>query len=420
MSLTPGRAAPLTLVLLSALSATLAAGSRCQAQSARQFAAARNWMVEADIATAGVKHPAVLAAMRTVPRHEFVPAELRPYAYRDITLPIGEKQTISSPYIVAWMTEQLDPQPTDRVLEIGTGSGYQAAVLSRLVKDVYTIEIQEPLAAHAKEVIESLSFKNVHFRSGDGFQGWPEAAPFDKIIVTCSPEKVPAPLAKQLREGGRMLIPVGERFQQDLCTLVKREGTLEVESREPTYFVPMTGSAESLRSVRPDGPLTPLANGDFEQLLEPDKPANWYYVRRATIERGGPTNESGHFITFESQAAEAQSHALQSFGVDGASVSELHIDVWVKADDVQGAGSPHDGGRLVISFFDEQRNWLGEQTVGWWRGSFHWRRQSGRALVPREAKIATLGLGLFDATGRLSCDDVKVRQGQLRTAAQAR
>ncbi len=237
-----------------------------------------------------------------MPRHEFVPAELRPYAYRDITLPIGEKQTISSPYIVAWMTEQLDPQPTDRVLEIGTGSGYQAAVLSRLVKDVYTIEIQEPLAKHSRQVIESLGYKNVHMRWATAFRAGPKPLRSTRSSSPARPKRCRRRLAEQLREGGRMLIPVGERYQQDLCMLVKRDGKLEVESREPTYFVPMTGSAESLRSVKPEGPLTPLANGDFEQLLEPDKPACWYYVRRATIEDGGPTNEQGHYISFESQA----------------------------------------------------------------------------------------------------------------------
>jgi len=407
---------PIVLVLV-----LLVLASNAAAQSARQFASERNWMVEAYIATAGVKHPAVLAAMRAVPRHEFVPEDLRPYAYRDVTLPIGEKQTITSPYIVAWMTEQLAPEPTDRVLEIGTGSGYQAAVLSQLVKDVYTIEIHKPLGKQAERVIKKLGYKNVHTRLGDGFLGWPEAAPFDKIIVTCSPEKVPTPLAEQLREGGRMLIPVGERFQQNLCTLIKRDGKLVVESREPTYFVPMTGSAEGLRTVEADGPLTPLVNGTFEEEVEPGKPAGWYYVRRATIEPGGPVDDQGHFLRFESTAVDARAHAMQSFGVDGREVSELLVDCWVKGDGLQAAtGGQRDGGRLAIAFFDENRNWIGEQTVAWWRGSFQWRRQSGRAEVPPQARVATLTIGLSGATGSLSCDEVSVRQGQPRAVARKR
>jgi protein-L-isoaspartate(D-aspartate) O-methyltransferase len=235
------RSAQLRIALcLAAITAQAAAAA---AQTEQQFAAQRTMMVETEVATAGVKNAAVLAAMRTVPRHEFVPADLREYAYFDMALPIGEHQTISPPFIVAWMTQQIDPQPSDRVLEVGTGSGYQAALLSPLVKEVYTIEIVEPLARKAAAVFKKLNYKNVESKIGDGFQGWPEHAPFDKILVTCSPEKIPSPLVEQLREGGRMLIPLGERYQQTLYTLRKVDGKLVTESREPTFFVPMTGKA---------------------------------------------------------------------------------------------------------------------------------------------------------------------------------
>ncbi len=157
-------------------------------------------------------------------RHEFIPRSQRDKAYFDMALPIGDAQTISSPFIVAWMTEAIDPQPTDKVLEIGTGSGYQAAVLSSLAAEVYSIEIVRPLGEKAAEVLEDLGYKNVHVRVGDGFQGWPEHAPFDKIIVTCSPESVPQPLIDQLREGGQMIIPVGQRYQQTLYLLTKQDG----------------------------------------------------------------------------------------------------------------------------------------------------------------------------------------------------
>ena len=157
----------------------------------------RNRMVDEEIVEAGVTNPRVIEAMREVPRHEFVPFAQRKYAYFDMALPIGHEQTISPPFVVAFMTEKLDPQPTDRVLEIGTGSGYQAAVLSRLVRDVYTIEIVEPLGRKAAKVFEKLKYKNVHAKIGDGFQGWRRYAPYDKIIVTCSPERVPVALAQQ-------------------------------------------------------------------------------------------------------------------------------------------------------------------------------------------------------------------------------
>ncbi|MCB1125532.1 MAG: protein-L-isoaspartate(D-aspartate) O-methyltransferase [Verrucomicrobiae bacterium] len=185
----------------------------------------------------------VLAAMQHVPRHEFVPEAQRHLAYEDHPLPIGEGQTISQPYIVALMTERLEPRPEDRVLEIGTGSGYQAAVLARLVRDVYTLEIVESLGLRAREDLVRLGFTNVHVRIADGYQGWPEQAPFDAIIVTCSPDHVPAPLTAQLKEGGRMIIPVG-RGVQELILLEKQGAKLVRRSVLPVRFVPMTGEAE--------------------------------------------------------------------------------------------------------------------------------------------------------------------------------
>lgn len=186
----------------------------------------------------------VLAVMGKVPRHEFVPERLRSEAYDDGPLPIGHGQTISQPFVVAFMTEKLEPQPTDKILEIGTGSGYQAAVLAELVQEVYTIEIVAPLAERAAADLKRLSYTNVHVRAGDGYQGWPEAAPFDAIIVTCAPERVPQPLVAQLKEGGRMIIPVGPPGDQDLVLLRKRAGELERRAVLPVRFVPMTGAAQ--------------------------------------------------------------------------------------------------------------------------------------------------------------------------------
>ncbi|MGI8601977.1 MAG: protein-L-isoaspartate(D-aspartate) O-methyltransferase [Verrucomicrobiales bacterium] len=191
-----------------------------------------------------IKSEKVLDAMRSVPRHEFVPEGVRSLAYEDRPLPIGHGQTISQPYIVAFMTEKLEPRSTDRVLEIGTGSGYQAAVLARLVKEVRSIEIVEPLAEQAKKTLERLKVKNVHVLGGDGYKGWPEAAPFDAVIVTCAPDHVPRPLIDQLKEGGRMIIPVGEREIQELYVLEKKAGNVEKRAVLPVRFVPMTGQAE--------------------------------------------------------------------------------------------------------------------------------------------------------------------------------
>lgn len=204
---------------------------------------ARREMVRTQLESRDITAPRVLEAMRTVPRHEFVPKELRGRAYQDTALPIGHGQTISQPYIVAFMTQHLAPEPDDRVLEIGTGSGYQAAVLSRLVKEVYSIEIVEPLARQATADLQRLGFRNVHVKFGDGYKGWPEHAPFDSIIVTCAPDHVPQPLVEQLREGGRMVIPVGEHGGvQELYLLHKKEGRMEQQQVLPVQFVPMTRS----------------------------------------------------------------------------------------------------------------------------------------------------------------------------------
>jgi protein-L-isoaspartate(D-aspartate) O-methyltransferase len=210
------------------------------------FTAARNQMVAEQLAAPfrGITDRRVLQAMTTVPRHEFVPEMQRDQAYDDTPLPIGYGQTISQPYIVALMTEQLDPQPGQRVLEIGTGSGYQAAVLARLVREVYSIEIVEPLATRAAADLQRLGYANVFVRSGDGYQGWPDKAPFDAVIVTCAPEHIPQPLVDQLKEGGRMLIPVGPRENQQLYVLEKLDGKIKQRAVLAVCFVPMTGQGK--------------------------------------------------------------------------------------------------------------------------------------------------------------------------------
>ena len=200
-------------------------------------------MVETQIRSRGVESPDVLAAMARVPRHLFVPETYRERAHEDYPLPIGESQTISQPYIVALMTSLLDLAPGEKVLEIGTGSGYQAAVLAEIAGEVYTIEILEPLAARARATIEQLGYRNVRFRQGDGYEGWPEAAPFDAIVVTAAPPKVPQPLLDQLKIGGKLVIPVG-RFFQDLIVYTRSADGYDKRNVISVRFVPMTGEAQ--------------------------------------------------------------------------------------------------------------------------------------------------------------------------------
>ena len=223
----------------------LLAGAGCNhgSTSVADFPAQRERMVEEQIVMRGVVEESVLAAMRKVPREEFVPEELRAATYDDRPLPIGYDQTISQPFIVAFMTQQLRPQSGDRVLEIGTGSGYQAAILAELVAEVYSVEIIEPLAKTAETTLQRLGYKNVHVKAGDGYKGWPEHAPFDCVIVTCAPDHVPKPLVEQLKEGGRMIIPVGSLGEQDLYLLEKENGELRQRAVSPVRFVPMTGEA---------------------------------------------------------------------------------------------------------------------------------------------------------------------------------
>jgi len=245
------------LLIIAALAATVAiAGDACvKSQKTErtnqegkgtvdQFAERRLRMVESQIAARGVKDPLVLEAMRKVPRHLFVPDNLQDSAYDDSPLPIGHGQTISQPYIVAFMTECLGLKGGERVLEVGTGSGYQAAVLAEIVGSVYSIEIVGALAAEAKERLKRLGYRNVSVRQGDGYRGWPDKAPFDAIIVTAAPDHVPQPLVDQLKVGGRMIIPVGSMYQELVLVTKQDAHRVKEEAVLPVRFVPMTGEAE--------------------------------------------------------------------------------------------------------------------------------------------------------------------------------
>jgi protein-L-isoaspartate(D-aspartate) O-methyltransferase len=247
-------------VIFFGLAAALA-GALAGTQDEAAFAARRERMVAAQIRARGVRDPLVLKAMSEVPRHLFVPAEAVAEAYEDYPLAIGEGQTISQPFIVALMTERLALGPDSKVLEIGTGSGYQAAVLARIAAKVFTIEIHEALARRAAATLERLGVRNVEVRSGDGFSGWPEEAPFDGVMVTCAVPEVPPALFAQLKEGGRLVIPLGDpRSYQILTVVTKRRGKAVHTQVLDVRFVPMTGEAQKKKRP-PQGHRSILSSG---------------------------------------------------------------------------------------------------------------------------------------------------------------
>jgi len=375
-----------------------------------RYSALRNQLVDQHIQGTGIQNARVIQSMRDTPRHEFMPFNKRRMAYFDMAVPIGHGQTISPPYIVAFMTDRLNPQPDDRVLEIGTGSGYQAAVLSPLVKDVYTIEIVEPLGQKAAKVFERLKYKNIHNKIGDGFVGWKEHAPFDKIIVTCSPENIPQPLIDQLVDGGQIVIPIGERFQQTLCRFTKRNGKLEREPLEATFFVPMTGQAEDNRKVKEDSTQPKIVQGSFEQTAEgSDLPKGWYYLRQGKVAADPTAPHGDRVLSFENRDPGRSAHALQSFGVDGLRVVRIAVNMWIRGDQIKIAPGRNQRARAIIEFYSSNRSPVGLVQLGPWTGSFDWKRVSKSIRVPPTARLAVIGIGLFGATGELSVDSVSIR-----------
>ncbi len=230
----------LILSILALAWSSIGPWSWLQAQ-AQDWESQRKKMVQEQLQARDIESPEVLQAMLEVPRHKFVPERHQYLAYTDQALPIAQKQTISQPYIVALMTELAQVRKKDKVLEIGTGSGYQAAVLAHLAQEVYSIEIIPELAQGARQLLQELGYHNVWVRTGDGFQGWPEQAPFDSILVTCAPPEEPQPLIDQLVPGGRLVIPVGETWQQLKVLHKQEDGTLQDKTVAPVRFVPMTG-----------------------------------------------------------------------------------------------------------------------------------------------------------------------------------
>ncbi|MCA9063695.1 MAG: protein-L-isoaspartate(D-aspartate) O-methyltransferase [Planctomycetaceae bacterium] len=402
-----GRTAWICAVLIVASTiAGLGSSACCRGQD--RFESLRHRMVAEAIEAEGITNPAVIAAMKKVPRHEFVPSGLRNQAYADSALPIGSQQTISPPYVVAYMTEVLEPQESDKVLEIGTGSGYQAAVLSEIVSEVYTIEIVPALAKNAAKRLAELKYRNVFPKEGDGYQGWEEHAPFDKIIVTCSPESIPRPLTEQLKEGGRMIIPVGERYQQSFVLLQKVDGELKQEKLISTLFVPMTGQSEDERKVQPDPNHPEIVNGSFEIDQNEDGRADgWHYLRRAELCQEDPMH-GRNCLRFDNDIPGELAQGLQGTAINGRQIAGLQLQYWVRYDNVQPGSRAHEQAAVVFHFYDGIRREVGTVAVGRWRGSLDWHQAHSTIQVPPQAKEMIIRLGLNGATGQLDFDDLQM------------
>ena len=373
-----------------------------------RYSTIRQQMVSTVVEAEGITNPLVLDAMRTVPRHEFVSGSLRARAYEDTALPIGSKQTISPPYIVAYMTETIDPKTTDKVLEVGTGSGYQAAVLAQIVAEVYSVEIVSALAKSAAARLQDLGYDNVHVRDGDGYEGWPEHAPFDKVIVTCSPEDVPQPLIDQLRDGGLMIIPKGERYQQSFYLLKKEDGKLKEEKLVPTLFVPMTGVSEQQRRIQPDANNPQIVNSDFEYDANEDgKVDGWHYQRQVEMYDGQPM-KGASCLRFRNQQTGELSQALQGCAVNGRTIGAFDCAVWGRLESVISGPNSNEQAAVVVHFYDSVRREVGTQVVTRWRGTSNWQQSRRRIPVPPNTREIIVRIGLNGATGTLDIDDLQL------------
>jgi protein-L-isoaspartate(D-aspartate) O-methyltransferase len=258
----------------------------------------------------------------------------------------------------------------------------------------------------------------VHVKVGDGYQGWPEHAPFDKIIVTCSPEKVPQPLVDQLKEGGRMIIPVGERFEQVLYLFTKKNGKLVAEPLRPTLFVPMTGTAEAGREVQPD-PLRPhLVNGSFEEQTGTDgEPRGWYYCRQMKVLQadnafqGKPNDipEGKNYLSFTNDVPGRMSRALQGFAVDGKKIGQIEVSAVIRGQNIAAGPTPEQLPQISLTFYDDNWAIIGRTYSGPYRSTFDWHRATERLRVPAGASKCIMHLGLLGATGEFDIDDVSIR-----------
>ena len=249
---------------------------------------------------------------------------------------------------------------------------------------------------------------NVHCLDGDGFKGWPEHAPFDKIIVTCSPENIPLPLIDQLKDGGRMIIPVGERYQQSFHLLVKENGKLKDERLASTLFVPMTGESEVLRRVQPDPDRPQIVNGSFDlDENEDEKPDGWHYQRQTTMCDDAPM-DGKYCLRFENKDSALISQALQGSAINGRTVGTLRLNYWVRCNGIVPGSEITQQAAVVVHFYDNFRREVGTTVLGKWRGSFGWQNARSTVIVPSNAKELIIRIGLNGAQGQLDLDDLQM------------
>ncbi|HEX5103299.1 MAG TPA: protein-L-isoaspartate(D-aspartate) O-methyltransferase, partial [Pirellulaceae bacterium] len=254
-------------------------------------------------------------------------------------------------------------------------------------------------------------YDNVHVTVGDGYQGWPQNAPFDKIIVTCSPEKVPQPLIEQLADGGRMVVPVGERYSQTLYLFRKKEGKLESEALIPTLFVPMTGRAEAARAVKPDPANPKLVNGSFEEeAFKGGGQPGWYYERLVTWEADEKSPDGSHHLRFENSEPGLDAHLLQGLAIDGRKVNELEISGWVKLENVVAGTGREQSPAIGLTLYDEQRRDLGTLVLGPFRGTADWHEETKTFRIPPAAREGIFRIGLFGATGQAAFDKLQIKK----------
>ncbi len=401
------------------------------------LAAAHDKMVDEEIVAAGIKNPRVIAAMRATPRHEFVQATERPLAYYDMALPIGNSQTISPPYVVAYMTEQLDPQPDDKVLEIGTGSGFQAAVLSPLVKDVYTIEIVKPLGERAARTLKRLKYANVHTKIGDGFAGWAEHAPFDKIIVTCSPEKVPDGTrgrAKRRRPPDRS----GRRALSADAVLVQEGGR---QTRLDGVAADAICANDRLGRGRPRnqaGPGQPARrqrqfrrarhqSATQEIVPEPQavlpskpaddeapKPVGWHYQRQLELVEAKDAPDGQHYVRFANSDPGGPAAPCREWRSTAAKFTRLEFPYGFARHRRPRRPQRGRGAGFGSDLLRRKPGQVGHAWLGPWKGTFGWRRESEVIAVPPLAREAVLRIGLHGGVGEVSFDDIQVKPARHR------
>jgi protein-L-isoaspartate(D-aspartate) O-methyltransferase len=397
------------VIRIATIVAGVVVGAAAVAREPDPYAESRRQMVDEHLAREGITDLRVLESLRRVPRHLFVKPEHLRAAYFDQALDIGHRQTISPPFVVAAMTQAIDPRPTDKILEIGTGSGYQAAVLAELGAEVFTVEIVAPLGEAAAATLRRLGYGRVRVRIGDGALGWPEHAPFDKIIVTCSPERVPQPLVDQLAEGGRLIVPLGEQYQQVLHLFEKRDGRLVDTALVPTLFVPMTGAAETERRVRPDPRRPEIVNGGFEQsTVEQGKADGWHYQRRSRVVDGEAPG-GRRFLEFDNAEPGRSAHMLQGMAIDGRSIAAVGVSLRMRLAGPGPGTRPQEAAGLMLHFFDARRAYLGSRLLGPWSAEVPtWADVEGRLEVPPEATEAIVQVGLNGATGTLALDDLRL------------